>query len=81
MYEYDPQCNFQHWSEQATVSLAYENMHKQDDLMVHIIQRVTNQDNTNEAQLFQLQKGGENKKASLSPRLLTTALQQVAKWT
>lgn len=26
-------------------------------------------------------EGGENKKASLSPRLLTTALQQVAKWT
>lgn len=54
-------------------------MHKQDDLMVHIIQRVTNQDNTDEAQLFPLQKGGENKKASLSPRLLTTALQQVSK--
>lgn len=43
-------------------------MHKQDDLMVHIIQRVTNQDNTNEPQLFPLQKGGENIKSKPFPQ-------------
>lgn len=42
-------------------------MHKQDDLMVHIIQRVTNQDNTNEAQLFPLQKEEKTKKQAFHP--------------